>query len=76
MVAPPVVVNNGASASKVRNRLAASDTHSRSNIGVLAVNGATFAQIWCKITARNDWLSQSIHPQPSGYVDVDAHAPF
>jgi hypothetical protein len=24
------------------------------------VNGATLAQIWCKITASNDWLSQSI----------------
>ena len=24
------------------------------------MNGATLAQIWCKITASNDWLSQSI----------------
>jgi hypothetical protein len=24
------------------------------------VNGTTLAQIWCKITASNDWLSQSI----------------
>jgi hypothetical protein len=24
------------------------------------VNGATLAQIWCKIIASNDWLSQSI----------------